>query len=101
MNMRHLNTFCKINLTSNQTVWCLGEHGNFTFLDANGKQVPSLWYHAHDVHEVRPNVFLMFDNEYHNTTMPCPDTYEGATAYSRIIEVTIDEQNKTAWVSWS
>lgn len=101
MNMRHLDTFCKINLATNQTVWCLGEHGNFTLLDPNGKQVPSLWYHAHDVHEVQPGVFLMFDNEYHNTTMPCPDTFEDTTANSRILEVTINEQNRTARVTWS
>jgi hypothetical protein len=101
MNMRHLDTFCKINLTTNQTVWCLGEHGNFTLLNPNGKQIPSLWYHAHDVKEVQPNVFLMFDNEFHNTTMPCPDKFEDTNANSRIIEVTVNEQNKTAWVSWS
>jgi hypothetical protein len=101
VNMRHLNTFCKINKITSQTIWCLGEHGNFTLLDPNGNHVPSLWYHSHDVKEVQPDVFLMFDNEYHNTTTPCPDTFEDTTAYSRIVEVTANEQNKTAWVSWS
>ena len=102
-NMRHLSTFCKINRTTSQTVWCLGEHGNFTLLDSNGKRVPSLWYDAHDVQELRPGVFLMFDNEYHNTTapIPCPATFEETNAISRILEVTANEQNMTARVSWS
>ena len=102
-NMRHLSTFCKINRTTSQTIWCLGEHGDFTLLGTNGKPVPSLWYDAHDVHELQPDVFLMFDNEYHNTTAapPCPATFEETNAHSRILEITVNEQNKTARVSWS
>jgi hypothetical protein len=104
MNMRHLNTFCKINKTTDQTVWCLGEHGDFTLLGSNGKQVLSLWYHAHDVREVQPDVFSMFDNDYHNTTNPanpCPVTFEETSAHSRMLEVTVNEENMTAWTSWS
>ena len=102
-NMRHLSTFCKIDRTTSKTIWCLGEHGNFTLLGTNGKPVPSLWYDAHDVHEIQPDVFLMFDNEYHNTSsaVPCPATFEEANASSRILEVTANEQNMTASVSWS
>jgi len=101
LNMRDLNTFCKINKTTGQTIWCLGEHGNFTLLGKDGTRVPSLWYHSHDVQEVQPDVFLMFDNDLHNTTMPCVARYEDTKAYSRMIEVTVNEQNRTAWVSWS
>jgi hypothetical protein len=104
MNMRALDTFCKINKTTNQTVWCLGRRGNFTLLGPDGKQVPSLWYHAHDVREVQPDVFSMFDNDYDNTTNaanPCPATFEGTNAHSRMLEITVNEQNKTAWASWS
>ena len=104
MNMRHLNTFCKINKTTNQTIWCLGEHGNFTLLGPDGKQVPNLWYHAHDVREVQPDVFSMFDNDYHNTTNPanpCPATFEETNAHSRMLEITVNEKNMTAWTSWS
>jgi hypothetical protein len=101
LNMRDLNTFCKINKTTDQTIWCLGEHGNFTLLGKNGKRVPSLWYHSHDVQEIQPDVFLMFDNDLHNTTMPCPASYEQTNAHSRMIQVTVNEQNRTAWVSWS
>ena len=104
MNMRHLNTFCKINKTTDQTVWCLGEHGNFTLLGPDGEQVPSLWYHAHDVREVQPDVFSVFDNDYHNTTNsanPCPATFEETNAHSRMLEITLNEENMTAWASWS
>jgi hypothetical protein len=100
-NMRALNTFCKIDKMTSKTVWCLGEHGNFTLFDANGNQVPSLWYHAHDVREVRPNVFLMFDNDYHNTTKPCQQAYDGTSSHSRMLEVTVNEQNMTARTTWS
>ena len=104
MNMRALDTFCKINMTTNQTVWCLGKHGNFTLLGPNGQHVQSLWYHAHDVQEVRPDVFSMFDNDYENTTNstnPCPATFEETNGHSRMLEVTVNEQNMTAWTSWS
>ena len=104
MNMRALDTFCKINKTTGQTVWCLGRRGNFTLLGPDGKQVPSLWYHAHDVREVQPDVFSMFDNDYDNTTNaanPCPATFEGTNAHSRMLEIKVNEQNKTAWASWS
>ena len=104
MNMRALDTFCKINKTTNQTVWCLGRRGDFTLLGPDGKQVPSLWYHAHDVQEVRPDVFTMFDDDYDNTTNstnPCPATFESTNGHSRILEITVNEQNMTAWTSWS
>jgi len=71
INMRATNTFCKIDKTTSRTVWCLGEHGNFALYDQNGKKVPSLWYHSHNLNEISPNVFLMFDNDYHNSTKPC------------------------------
>ena len=104
MNMRALDTFCKINKTTNQTVWCLGRRGNFKLLGPDGKQVPSLWYHAHDVREVQPDVFTMFDDDYDNTTNaanPCPATFEETNATSRMLEITVNEQNMTAWTSWS
>jgi len=100
-NMRHLSTFCKIDMTTSKTQWCLGEYGNFTLLGSNGKTVSSLWWDAHDVHEISPDVFLMFDNDYNNLTVPCAPTFESTVANSRLLEVTVNEQNRTAWVSWS
>jgi Arylsulfotransferase (ASST) len=100
-NMRAQNTFCKIDKTISRTIWCLGEHGNFALFDQNGNKVPSLWYHSHDVREVQPNVFLMFDNDYHNTTKPCQQSYDGTSSHSRMLEVTVNEQNMTARTTWS
>ena len=104
LNMRALDTFCKINKTTGQTIWCLGRRGNFTLLGPDGKQVPSLWYHSHDVQEIQPDVFSMFDNDFDNvtnSTNPCPATYEQTNAHSRMLEVTVNERNMTAWTSWS
>ena len=104
MNMRHLDTFCKINKTTNQTVWCLGRRGNFKLLGPNGKQVPSLWYHSHDLREIAPDVFSMFDDDYDNTTNPanpCPATFEETNGHSRMLVLTANEQNMTAWTTWS
>ena len=94
LNLRHTNTFYKINMTTGDVIWACGEHGNFTLLDANGNNVTTLWYHSHATWQVEPNVFTMFDNDFDNTTNP-------SNCHSRMIEVTLNEQNKTAWVSWS
>jgi hypothetical protein len=100
-NMRAQDTFCKIDKTTSRTDWCLGEHGDFALFDQNGKKVPSLWYHAHDLHEVKPNVFLMFDNDYYNTTKPCQPSFNGTGSHSRMLEVRVNEQNMTAQATWS
>jgi Arylsulfotransferase (ASST) len=94
LNTRHTNTFYKINMTTGNIIWSLGEFGNFTLLNEKGNPVNSLWYHSHAPKLVEPNVFIMFDNDYHNATNP-------NNSHSRIMEVTINEQNMTAWVSWS
>jgi hypothetical protein len=94
LNIRDLNTFCKINQTSGKLMWSCGEHGNFSLLNSQSQVVKSLWYHSHALKQVEPNVFEMFDNDFHNQTDPL-------SANSRLIEVTVNESNKTAYVSWS
>jgi hypothetical protein len=104
LNIRNLNTFCKINKTSGELLWSCGEYGNyadpdsydgdFDLIASNGSIVPSLWYHSHAVKEVEPNVFIMFDNDLHNKS----DTLNHI---SRILEVTVNETSKTAWISWN
>ena len=93
VNIRNLNTFCKINATNGEHIWSLGEHGDFTLQNIHGTQVPSLWYRGHSVEEVEPDVFLLFDNDLHNIT-------NIENKRSRILEITINEQNMTAWTSW-
>ncbi len=94
LNVRHLNTFYKINMSTDGVIWGCGEYGNFTLLNGNGEKVSSLWYHSHTTREIEPDVFIMFDNDFHNQTDP-------NDAHSRMIEVTLNEQSLTAWVSWS
>jgi hypothetical protein len=94
LNNRHTNNFFKINMTTGDLIWSCGQFGNFTLLDDQGNSVTSLWYHSHATKMVAPNVFAMFDNDFDNVTNP-------NNCRSRIIEVTVNEQNMTAWVSWS
>ncbi len=93
LNCRHTNTFYKINQTTGDLIWSCGEHDNFNLLSENGTKVSSFWYHSHSTRQIEPNVFIMFDNDFDNETNP-------NDCHSRMIEVTIDEKNMTAWVSW-
>jgi hypothetical protein len=94
LNLRCTNTFYKIDQNTGDLVWSCGEFGNFTLLDENGNQVSSLWYHSHDTKQVAPDVFTMFDNDYNNVTNPNDDN-------SRMIELTVNETDMTAYVNWS
>jgi len=94
LNLRHQNTFYKINMTTGGLIWACGQFGNFTLLDDKGNPVTNLWYHSHSTEEVAPNVFSMFDNDFDNLTNP-------NDCHSRIIEVTVNEQSMTASVTWS
>ncbi len=94
LNIRHTNTFYKIDQNTGNIIWGAGQFGNFTLLDANGTQVPSLWYHSHSTYQVAPDVFTMFDNDFDNVTNP-------NDCHSRMIEVTLNEKNMTAWISWN
>jgi hypothetical protein len=94
LNVRNINTFYKINQTTGKLIWACGEFGNFTLLGTNGQPVPSLWYHCHDVKEVAPDVFTLFDNDYNNNTNP-------NDCHSRMVELTLNETSMTAYVNWS
>lgn len=94
LNIRNLNTFCAINKTSRELIWSCGEHGNVKLLNTEGQLVKSLWYHSHALKQVSNGVFEMFDNEFHNQTNP-------QNANSRIIDVTVNQTYKTAYISWS
>ncbi|HTY76115.1 MAG TPA: aryl-sulfate sulfotransferase [Candidatus Nanoarchaeia archaeon] len=94
LNCRHTNTFYAINQTTSNIMWACGQFGNFTLLGSNGTQVPSLWYHSHDLEQISPNVFSMFDNDYDNITNP-------NDAHSGLIDVTLNFSSMTAQVTWS
>ena len=91
-NSRNTNTFFKIDHSTSEVIWGLGEYGNFTLYDINGNQKDELFYHAHAVEKVNNNTFILFDNDYHNQ--------DGTSARSRIVEITIDENTMTANESW-
>ncbi len=86
LNCRNLNTFFKIDHSTGQAVWGLGEFGNFTLYDQNGIQRQRLFYKAHAVEKVDKNTFILFDNSNNQQ--------------SRILEITINEISMIANVSW-
>ena len=94
VNIRNTNTFYKINQTTGNIIWGCGQFGNFTLTDANGNVVPNLWYHSHDLQQVAPDVFTMFNDDLDNLTNP-------NDANSQMIEFTLNEQNMTAKENWS
>lgn len=94
LNCRHTNTFYKINETTGNIIWACGQFGNFTLLDSQGNNVTSLWYHSHDLSQIGPNTFMMFDNDYDNLTNP-------NDAHSRLTEITLNETSMTAYINWS
>ncbi|MHA1397666.1 MAG: aryl-sulfate sulfotransferase [Candidatus Heimdallarchaeaceae archaeon] len=88
-NSRNTNTFYKINHSTSEIIWGLGEHGDFTLFNKQGQQRFNLFYHAHAVEKVDDNTFIIFDNDYHNQTNP-------SNSKSRILEITINENTMTA-----
>ncbi|MBS3795864.1 MAG: aryl-sulfate sulfotransferase [Candidatus Thorarchaeota archaeon] len=93
-NARNLNTFYKINHSSSEILWGLGEYGNFTLYDKKGMERESLFYHAHAVEKIDTNRFILFDNDYHNQE-------DLLTKQSRMLEIEVDEIAETATVVWS
>jgi hypothetical protein len=93
LNSRNLNTFFKIDHSTGQVLWGLGEYGDFTLFDQWGNQRQNLFYHAHAVEKVDDDTFILFDNDYLNQT-------DSNNHRSRMLEITIDETTMTANVSW-
>ena len=93
LNIRNTNTFYKINHTTGEAIWGLGEFGNFTMFDIYGNERDNLFYHSHGLEQISDNKFLMFDNDLHNQT-------NGINQGSRLLEITIDEDKMFANVTW-
>jgi hypothetical protein len=107
VNFRNSDSFAKVDRKTRETVWVAGRNGNFTLFE-NGVEKESLWYHSHVIKEITPNVFLMFDNDFHNRTHLDSYPGEGEDPFvvnyggrSRLIEITLDESEMTAEVTWS
>jgi hypothetical protein len=107
VNFRNSDNFAKVDRETRETVWVAGRNGNFTLFE-NGVEKESLWYHSHVIKEIEPNVFLMFDNDFHNQTHLDSYPGEGEDPFvvnyggrSRLLEITLDESEMTAEVTWS
>ena len=68
LNCRNMNTIYKLNHTSKELIWSLGEHGDFDLYNIQGIKKDSLWYHCHAVEYFDDNKIILFDNDYHNQT---------------------------------
>ena len=88
-NSRNTNTIFKINHTSSEVIWALGEHGDFALYDIYGSPVNSLFYHAHSIEPLSENTFIIFNNDYHDQENP-------EVSRSEIQEFEINEDNMTA-----
>jgi len=87
INSRHLSTYFKIDIHSNNVVWKLGKDGDFLLQT----EVEFPWFEfAHD-----PEISF---NE--KTAVIFYDNGSLARGFSRIIEYVIDEENMTAEVSF-
>lgn len=91
-NSRNTNTFFKINHSSSEVIWGLGEYGDFDLYSINGNPRDELFYHAHSVEPVNNDTFILFDNDLHSQV--------DSTPQSRILEIRIDEDTMTANESW-
>ena len=94
LNCRNMNTIYKLNHTSKELIWSLGEHGDFDLYNIQGIKKDSLWYHCHAVEYFDDNKIILFDNDYHNQT-------DLASRFSRIVEIEINEETKTANETWT
>ncbi|MEJ2271146.1 MAG: aryl-sulfate sulfotransferase [Candidatus Bathyarchaeota archaeon] len=107
INFRNSDSFAKVDRETKETIWVAGRNGDFK-LYKNGIEKESLWYHSHVIKEIKPNVFLMFDNDFHNRTHL--DSYPGTGedpfevnygGRSRLIEITLNETDMTGQITWS
>jgi hypothetical protein len=94
LNVRNVNTFYKINHTTGEIIWALGEYGDFTLFDRFGRERTNLFYHAHSVEQIDDTRFIIFDNDFHNQT-------KQYSLKSRILEIEIDEATMTAHEVWT
>ena len=94
LNLRNTNTFYKINHSTKEVLWALGEYGDFTLFDIRGNQKEHLFFHTHSVEKIGDNTFILFDNDLHNQT-------DVENKRSRLLEITINEDSMTANESWS
>ncbi|MHA1636741.1 MAG: aryl-sulfate sulfotransferase [Candidatus Thorarchaeota archaeon] len=99
LNVRNLDCVVKIDYETQSTTWVLGRYsGTGNSLDLyniDGAPVESIFYHAHACKIIGNNRFIIYDNDYWNTTSDNPET--GTTRY---LEFYVDETAGTASEIW-
>ncbi|MFX0126402.1 MAG: aryl-sulfate sulfotransferase, partial [Candidatus Hodarchaeota archaeon] len=101
LNVRSQDTILKINYTNKEVIWDAGRNGDFTLLNAAGKEVNSLFSHSHGLERVSSNRFIMYDNDLYNQSNPSTMTLENSSGHSRFLELEIDEENRIMREIWS
>jgi hypothetical protein len=89
LSSRHFNEITKINRSDSSIMWRMGGKRNeFTFLNDT---LP--FYGQHDIRRLQNGNVTLFDNGWQSAT--------GASHFARALEYTLDENAKTAWLTWS
>ncbi len=89
-NARHLHTIYKIDMTTGDIIWTLGEYeSDFDLYDIKGDPATTFFYGAHSIERIGPNKYIIYDNDAFNTT-------DFASNWPRYVEFEIDEETWTA-----
>ena len=85
VSSRHFNEITKISRTTGEMVWRLGGNNNeFTFINDS-----SFFSYQHDIRRIKNGNITLYDNGNRRDSL-----------YSRAVEYSLDEVNKTATLVW-
>jgi hypothetical protein len=93
LSLRNLSRILKIDVDTGDILWALGPDQDFDWL---GPEMPrDRWFDSqHDVHPLPNGHLLFFDNG------SCRQGYTILGAYSRALELAVDEENMTVSIAW-
>lgn len=91
LSIKHLNQVIKIEHDSKKIIWRLGNGGDFTLYEADGKPAdPSRWFsNQHDA-KLQGNLFVIYDNGY--------AVNKDSDFLSRALTLMVDQYNKKAFI---
>lgn len=92
VNLRHRHQLIRLDRQTGDRVWTLGLGGDFALIDADGRPLPDAeWFYGAHAPELDLPRVLLYDNGW---------SRPGA-AYSRLLELELDEVARTAKVVWT
>ncbi len=92
VNFRNLSLLTRLDPATGERIWSLGDGGDFALVRADGTpDGAGNWMHGQHAPERDGDRFLFYDNGDGDAAIP----------RSRLVEVTIDEDARTAEVTWS